>query len=226
MALSLFSLITASMCWGQDHSDVAALQPKPESTRPSSDEASKKSAPEKAKDGSNAAKAPPAGVRYDPLSYHIGIADELAISVWREQELSLDVTVRPDGMITLPLLDDLKVTGMTTKELQSALTEKLKEFVKEPQVTIIVRQIHSRKIFLVGQVAKPGMYPLNDSRTVLELLAEAGGPGPYAKLGSIYVIRHQESGPIRLPFNYKKAILGKNLSDDIVLLPGDMVVVP
>lgn len=168
------------------------------------------------------------GVKYDPLTYHIGVEDELAISVWHEQDLSMNVAVRPDGMITLPLLNDLKVTGMTTKQLQDMLTEKLKQMdiLKEPQVTVIVRQIHSRKVYLVGQAVKPGIYTLNDSKTVLQLLAEAGGPGLYAKLGSIYIIRQQDGVRRRLPFNYKKAISGKNISDDLVLQPGDMVVVP
>jgi polysaccharide export outer membrane protein len=164
----------------------------------------------------------------DLLAYRIGVEDELGISVWHEPDLSTNVVVRPDGMITLPLLNDLPVTGMTTKELQDSLTEKLKAlaFLKEPQVTVIVRQIHSRRVYLVGRANKPGIYGLNDSKTVLQLLAEAGGPAPYAKLGGIYIIRQQGGVRRRLAFNYKKAISGKDLSDDLALQPGDMVVVP
>jgi polysaccharide biosynthesis/export protein len=134
--------------------------------------------------------------------------------------------VRPDGMITVPLLNDVKVTGMTTRELQDTLTEKLKEFLKEPQVTVIVRQIRSRKVYLLGEVVRPGTYQLNNPKTVLQLLAEAGGPGAYAKLGSIYIIRQQNGTQTRLPFHYKKAMSGSRASDDIVLQPGDMIVVP
>ncbi len=162
----------------------------------------------------------------DPQIYHIGVEDELGISVWHEPDLTTNVVVRPDGMITLPLLNDVKVIGLTTKELQDMLTDKLKDFLKEPQVTVIARQIRSRKIFLLGEVVRPGTYQLNNPKTVLQLLAEAGGPGPYAKVKSIYVIRQQQGKQVRLPFHYKKAMSGSKASDDIVLQPGDMVVVP
>lgn len=178
-------------------------------------------------DSKGTAKAKPAASPIeDAQMYRIGVEDELGISVWHESELSNNVVVRPDGMITLPLLNDLKVTGLTTKELQDLLTDRLKDFVKEPQVTVIVRQIRSRKIYLIGEVVHPGTYQLNNSKTVLQLLAEAGGPGPYAKVGSIYVIRQKEGGQTRLPFHYKKAMSGSRASDDIALQPGDMVVVP
>lgn len=162
----------------------------------------------------------------DPLSYTIGVEDELGISVWHEPDLSTNAVVRPDGMITMPLLNDLKVSGMTPKELQDVLTMKLKDYVKEPQVTVVVRQIRSRRVYLMGEVVRPGTYALNNSKTVLQLLAEAGGPGTYAKLGGIYVIRQQDGNRTRLPFHYKKAMSGKKMSEDIVLQPGDMVVVP
>lgn len=158
--------------------------------------------------------------------YRIGVEDELQISVWHEPELSLPVQVRPDGMITLPLVNDVSVVGLTTQELQTQLTEKLKPFVNEPQVTVIVRNIRSRKVYLVGQVAKPGPYPLNGRKTVLQLITEAGGLGQFAKSGSIYVVRNSAGKQVRLRFNYKKALAGKSDSGDTELLPGDMVVVP
>lgn len=164
--------------------------------------------------------------KWDPSLYRIGIEDELGISVWHESDLSTTAVVRPDGMITLPLLNDVKVTGMTTKELQDMLTERLKEFVKEPQVTVIARQIRSRRVYLLGEVVRPGTYPLNNSKTVLQLLAEAGGPGAFAKVGSIYVIRQQNGTRQHISFHYKRAMSGKNAADDIVLEPGDMIVVP
>ena len=172
------------------------------------------------------ASAKPAGSEADADSYTIGIEDELQISVWREPELSMPVQVRPDGMITLPLVNDLSVVGLTTKELQNILTEKLKPFVNEPQVTVIVRNIRSRKVHLVGQVARPGPYPLNGKKTVLQLITEAGGLGQFAKGGSIYIMRTVNGQQTHLKFNYKKALAGKPDSGDIELLPGDMVVVP
>jgi polysaccharide biosynthesis/export protein len=168
----------------------------------------------------------PAAPGSDSDSYRIGIGDELQISVWREAELSMPVTVRPDGMITLPLINDLAVVGLSTHELQNVLGEKLKPFVNEPQVTVIVRTIHSRKVYLMGKVGKPGPYVLNEKKTVLELITEAGGPGPFAKTGSIYIIRTVNGQQTRLKFNYKKALAAKADAGDVELLPGDMVVIP
>lgn len=159
-----------------------------------------------------------------PGDYRVGAEDELTISVWHEPELSKDVVVRPDGMITLPLLNDVKVAGLTTVELQALLTEKLKSLVNDPQVTIIVKAVHSRKVFLVGNVLKQGSYPLAGKTTILELIAQAGGLGPFAKSGSIYILRKGGGKETRIPFNYKKALSGKGA--DPVLEPGDMVVVP
>jgi len=160
----------------------------------------------------------------DRLAYRIGVEDELQISVWREPELSTSVVVRPDGMITLPLLNDLKAAGLKTEELQALVTEKLKGFVNEPQVTVIVKAIRSRKVYLVGEVGHQGSYPLNGDMTVLELLAAAGGLGPFAKSESIYVLRERDGKKIRIPFYYKKAVGGK--SENLALYPGDVVVVP
>lgn len=159
-----------------------------------------------------------------PPGYRVGVEDDLAIAVWHEPELSQAVTVRPDGMITLPLLNDVKVANLTTEEVQALLIEKLKPFVNDPQVTVSIKAVKSRKVFLVGNVAKQGMYYLNGRMTVLELLSEAGGLGPFAKSKSIYVLRKEAGKEVRLPFNYKKAVSGKG--DNPELMPGDMVVVP
>jgi polysaccharide biosynthesis/export protein len=159
-----------------------------------------------------------------PSDYKIGAEDELTISVWHEPELSQAVVVRPDGLITLPLLNELKVLGLTTDELQILLTEKLKAVVNDPQVTVIVKAVHSRKVFVMGNVTKQGVYPLGGKKTVLELIAEAGGLGAFAKTRSIYILRKSDGKETRIPFNYKKALSGK--SDNPELLPGDMVVVP
>jgi polysaccharide export outer membrane protein len=158
------------------------------------------------------------------FTYIIGVEDELQISVWREPELSTAVVVRPDGMITLPLINDVKAVGLKTEELQNVLMDKLKNFVNEPQVTVIVRSIRSRKVYLVGEVGHQGTYPLNGDMTALELLAAAGGVGPFAKADSIYILRDQNGKKFRIPFHYKKAVAGK--SENVTLQPGDVVVVP
>jgi polysaccharide export outer membrane protein len=162
----------------------------------------------------------------DPSSYRIGVEDDLQISVWKEPDLSITVVVRPDGMITMPLVNDVYVVGLTPSELQGQLTEKLKPFVNEPQVTVIVRGIKSRKVFLYGQVSRAGAYPLIGNKTVLELLAEAGGLSPFAKKGSIYILREIDHKQVRIPFNYNNALKGKKPTENVELLPGDIVVVP
>jgi polysaccharide export outer membrane protein len=159
-----------------------------------------------------------------PTDYRVGAEDELTISVWHEPEFSQAVVVRPDGMITLPLINEIKVSGLTTEEMQALLTEKLKTVVNDPQVTVIVKAVKSRKIFLVGNVIKQGVYPLGGRKTALEAIAEAGGLGPFAKTGSIYVLRKENGKEIKIPFNYKKALSGKGANPE--LMPGDMVVVP
>jgi polysaccharide biosynthesis/export protein len=158
-------------------------------------------------------------------SYKVGAGDELNISVWHENDLSGPVVVRPDGMITMPLLNDINVTGLTMKQLTDSLTEKLKAFLTEPQVTVTVRSIRSRKVYLVGNISKQGSYPLNDRMTVLQIIAEAGGLTPFAKSEKIYVIRNSDGKQQRLEFHYKRALKG-NSADDIALLPGDMVIIP
>jgi polysaccharide export outer membrane protein len=157
--------------------------------------------------------------------YRIGLADQLMISVWKEPELSMTVVVRPDGMITLPLVNDVHVVGLKPVELQQLLIEKLKPFLTEPQVTVIVQGIHSRKVFLVGNVSKQGSYPLDGGETVLQLLAASGGVGPFAKADSIYILRTENNKQVRIPFQYKKALKGR-AKDDVVLQPGDVIVVP
>jgi polysaccharide export outer membrane protein len=162
--------------------------------------------------------------QHAPEGYRIGVDDSLFISVWKEPDLSSQVTVRMDGVITLPLINDIPVVGLTPKELQDLLTEKLKPFVNEPQVTVVVREIRSRKVFVVGQVGKPGSYQLSGNMTLLELLAQAGGLGQFAKSESIYILRNQNGQQVRLGFRYKRVLQGKD--PDLLLFPGDRIVVP
>jgi polysaccharide export outer membrane protein len=180
----------------------------------------------KKSDGAKVAESAKEAENLDASVYRIGVEDDLQISVWKEPDLTVNVVVRPDGMITMPLLNDIAVVGLKTTELQALLTEKLKPFVNEPQVTIVVRGIKSRKVYVYGQVNKAGAYPLVGKKTVLEALADAGGLSLFAKKGSIYVLREGAGKKTRIPFNYNNALKGKNPNDNFELLPGDIIVVP
>jgi polysaccharide export outer membrane protein len=159
--------------------------------------------------------------------YVIGEQDVLTITVWKERELSETVTVRPDGKITIPLLNEIKVAGLTPTELRTLLTEKFKPFVVAPEVTVAVREIHSRHVYLVGEVGRTGAFSLNNATTtVLQLIAEAGGLKDFAKRKRIYIVRHQGGKEGRFAFNYDEVIKGRNAQQNIILKPGDMVVVP
>lgn len=158
--------------------------------------------------------------------YRIGEQDLLTVTVWREPELSGTVMVRPDGDITLPLINDVHASGLTPDELKVLLTEKLKGFLNLPQVTVAVREINSRKVFVIGQVGHEGSYRINSTSTVLQVIAEAGGLREFANKKGIYVLRKENGLQSRLKFNYDKVIKGKDPKENILLQPGDTVVVP
>ena len=162
-------------------------------------------------------------VKVDP-SYVVGVADSLFISVWKEPDLSGPAVVRPDGIITLPVVGDVHVAGLTTPQLQDLLTSKLKDIVADPEVTVVVREIRSRKAYLVGKVARPGAVVLTSPETVLQLLAEAGGPNPFAKPQNMYLLRTVDGQQKRIPFNYRKALAGSQ--PDMQIVVGDIIVVP
>jgi polysaccharide biosynthesis/export protein len=161
-----------------------------------------------------------------PSDYAIGPDDILGIVVWRETDLSGDVTVRPDGMITLPLLQDVKAAGLTPDQLRQQLQQAFSKFVADPNVTVTVRQIHSRNVFITGEVTRPGPYPVSGQMTVIQLIAVAGGLTEYANRGEITIVRNEGGKPQTLKFNYSEVSKGKNVAQNIVLRPGDTVVVP
>ena len=162
-----------------------------------------------------------------PADFVIGLEDILAVNVWREPELSVkEVPVRPDGKISLPLVGDVQASGMTTKQLQERITEKLKEFVAAPTVTVAVLKIGSQYVSIVGQVAKPGVYYLGSPITVLELLARAGGISEYGNKKRIAIVRKEGQQTKHLSFNFKDVAKGINLQQNIVLKNGDVVIVP
>ena len=159
--------------------------------------------------------------------YIIGPEDVLAINVWKEPDISRSVPVRPDGKISLPLVGDLPASGLTTDKLRDNIAAKLKEYISNPEVIVIVQEVKSRTFNIVGKVGKPGSYDLAKPMTVLDAIAVAGGFLDFAKSGKIYVLRREADGSRKmLPFNYKLVIKGRELDQNVELRPGDTIVVP
>lgn len=181
------------------------------------------------KDTSNkgAGEKPTPGSVHSDSTYVIGADDVLAINVWKEPEISRSVPVRSDGRISLPLVGELQAGGQTPLQLEQEITKRLRNYISEPEVTVIVQDSKSQKINILGMVARPGAYLLSGSVTVLDAIAMAGGFKDFAKQKSVYVLRQNPDGTQqRIPFNYKDVIKGKNPEQNIRLLPRDTVVVP
>jgi polysaccharide biosynthesis/export protein len=157
----------------------------------------------------------------------IGAGDVLSISVWKEDALSRVIPVRSDGRISLPLVGELQASGRTPRQLEDELRTKLKDYVSEPEVTVIVQEIKSQKFNVLGMVMKPGSYPLSNPTTVLDAIALAGGFRDFAKQKAIYVLRQgADGGQTRLPFNYKEVVKGQKSAQNVILQPNDTIVVP
>jgi polysaccharide biosynthesis/export protein len=161
----------------------------------------------------------------DP-NYVIGGQDVLDISVWKEADLTRSVPVRPDGKISLPLLNDVQAAGLTPTQLASQITESLKKFVTNPQVTVIVSAINSQRVYILGEVNRAGAYPLLPQMTVLQALSSAGGFTQFANSKKIYVMRSENGKQEKYPFNYNDVIKGKQSDQNIVLKAGDTIVIP
>jgi polysaccharide biosynthesis/export protein len=161
-----------------------------------------------------------------PPEYVIGPEDVLGVVFWRDTDMSGDVTVRPDGRITLPLVGDIHAAGLKPEGLRVEIQKAAAKFQQDPNVTIVVRQINSRKVFITGQVATPGAFPLTSPRTVMQLIALAGGLTEYADKKHITVMRVENEKQQVFPFNYSDVSKGKNVSQNILLKPGDTVIVP
>jgi len=165
------------------------------------------------------------GVR--PESYVIGAEDVIDVFVWKEPDMSKTIPVRPDGMISLPLVGEVKAAGYTPVQLQDVLADAMKKYVSDPQVTVVVEKIASLNFNIVGEVNHPGYFPLTRRMTVLDAIALAGGFKDFAKTKKIYVLRTAANGAEqRLPFNYKEVIKGQNPQQNIELQPRDTIVVP
>jgi polysaccharide export outer membrane protein len=216
LVLSLgFTVIAAPALWAQDSTAsgdkvkkdtgvvVAATDPAP--------------AP-----ATSPAKAPP---RID-AGYKIGPQDVLRIDVWKEPDLTRQVSVRPDGQISLPLLDDVQAAGLTPLELRNALRDGLKEYITDPQVTVTVSEINSRRIFVTGEVTRSGTFPLLPNMTVLQALSSCGGFTQFANTKKIYLLRMDGAKQVKIPVNYKDLVKGRKPEINILLQDGDTIVVP
>ena len=168
------------------------------------------------------AKAP---VSVAPSDYVIGADDTLHISVWKEPDLSATLPVRPDGKISLPLLNDVPAAGMTPMQLADSITEKLKKYIADPRVTVVVTAMNSQRIYVLGEVLHTGAMPLLPNMTVLQALSSAGFT-QFANLKAIYLLRMQNGKQTKIPFNYKQAVKGSDVQQNIVLQKGDTIVVP
>lgn len=167
----------------------------------------------------------PAVVDVDP-AYKIGPQDVLRVDVWKEPEISRTLPVRPDGKVSLPLLNDVQAAGLTPVQLASKIADGLKKYITNPQVTVGVTEINSRRIFVTGEVTKPGAFSLLPNMTVLQALSSSGGFTQFARLKNIYILRTEDGKQVKHPFNYKEAVSGKHPEQNIILEGGDVIVVP
>ena len=169
--------------------------------------------------------APQAAAAND-AEYKIGAQDVLRIDVWKEPEISRTAPVRPDGRISLPLINDVQAAGLTSTQLAAVIADGLRKYITNPQVTVGVTEINSRRVYVTGEVTKPGAFPLLPNMTVLQALSSSGGFTQFAKLKNIYVLRTEDGKQVKHPFNYKEVVSGKKPESNIPLQPGDVIIVP
>jgi polysaccharide biosynthesis/export protein len=206
--LALLGVATLSV-WAQDENS---------DTRPNDEKVAKT---EKAA----APEATHSAGRAVPPDYVIGADDTLHISVWKEPDMTVSLPVRPDGKISIPLLDDVQAAGMTPMQLAASIKEKLKKYIEDPRVTVVVTAMNSQRVFVLGEVSHSGPMPLLPSMTVLQALSSAGFT-QFSNLKGIYLLRTQDGQETKIPFNYKDAIRGKSTQNNLMLKPGDTIVVP
>jgi polysaccharide export outer membrane protein len=201
--------LTSAACWAQD--------------APAKTEAAKETATAPAPPP--ASPSAPMPVNTVPKDYVIGSEDTVMVSVWNEEKLTATLPVRPDGKISLPLLNDVQASGFTPMQLADSITEKLKKFVADPRVTVVATQMNSQKVFMLGEVLHTGALPLLPNMTVLQALSTAGF-SQFANQKKIYILRVEDGKQQKLPFNYKMVVKGEQMEQNILLRPGDTVVVP
>jgi len=159
-------------------------------------------------------------------AYMVNPGDVLAISVWKEPDLERSVLVRPDGAFTFPLAGQIDATGMSIQQVQDTLTERLERFIPDPVVTVAVVEIRGNKIYVIGQVARPGEFLVNPNVDVMQALSMAGGTTPFASLDNIRILRRESGVQQAIPFRYGDVVRGRSLEQNIMLRAGDTVVVP
>jgi polysaccharide export outer membrane protein len=171
-------------------------------------------------------KSAPGGAAATP-GYQIQPGDVLQISVWREEDLKLDVLVRPDGGFTFPLAGDMTALGKTVEDIRKEISDRLVRYIPDLVVTVAVKEINGNKVYVIGQVNKPGAFVMNPRVDVMQALSIAGGTTPFAKLDDIVVLRRSsETNQIKLPFRYNDVVKGRGLEQNVLLVSGDVVVVP
>ena len=163
------------------------------------------------------------GVPYD---YQIGAGDQLRIEVWKEPDASSSVVVRPDGKISMPLLKEVQVVGLTPTQAEKVITQGLSKTITDPDVTVIVSGLNSKKIYAIGGVKKEGPIPYTYRMSIMQAISEAGGLTDYAKRKKIYVLRTENGVETKLQFNYDAALKGEHMEQNVAMLPGDTLVVP
>jgi polysaccharide biosynthesis/export protein len=168
---------------------------------------------------------PPGTPASSPATYVIGADDTLHIDVWKEPDLTATLPVRPDGMISLPLLNDVPAAGLTPMQLSASITEKLKKYLADPRVTVVVTQMSSQRIFVTGEVLHSGAMALLPDMNVLQALASAG-LNQFAKTKGIYILRSDKHKQTKIPVNYRQLLKGAGITPNILLKPGDTIVVP
>ncbi len=214
--LALWTLVA----YGQQANDAAAKPLLPASSSETGKDVAKTELPP-----TETSPTRPTSIR--PSSYIIGVGDGLDINVWKESELSKSVAVRPDGMISLPLVGEIKAVGLTPVQLQEQIAAALQKVMSDPQVTVIVTGVNSLSFNIMGNVLKPGFYPMVRPLTILDAIALSGGFRDFAKEKKIYVLRKAADGTQKkIKFNYKEVIKGKNMAQNILLQPNDTLVIP
>ncbi len=201
-------MVTGSMALGQDAPAPAATAPAPAAALSASDKA--------AIDAANSQSG---------YEYVIGPQDVLHVSVWKETDLTASLPVRPDGKISLPLLDDVQAAGLTPKQLAASITDRLRKYVADPRVTVVVTEINSKRIYMVGEVLHAGATPMLPNMTVLQALSSAG-LNQFANTKGIYVLRTENGKQQKMPVNYKRLVKGERIEQNYLLRPGDTIVVP
>jgi polysaccharide export outer membrane protein len=160
------------------------------------------------------------------IEYNIGPGDVIEISVWRDESLNRQVVVPPDGIISFPLIGDIDTQGMTVADVRNTITQRLSEYVQDAVVTVMILEINSMNVYVIGKVKSPGAFTIFADTNVMQVLSKAGGLNPFASEKEIHILRQENDDTVKIPFNYKEVLKGKNLEQNIVLQRGDVVVVP